>query len=74
VGFINIGPLELIVILIIALLVLGPQRLPEAARSVGRGMREMREALAGHDDDEDELDDEDEDEDEIEDPVLPTKT
>lgn len=53
-GFVNIGPLELLVLLVLALLVLGPQRLPEAARSVGRGMREMKEALAGGGDDEDE--------------------
>ena len=48
------GPLELLVILIVALLVLGPKRLPEAARSVGRGMRELKDSLAGVDDDEDE--------------------
>ena len=41
----QIGPLELAVVLIIALLVLGPQRLPDVARSVGRGMREFRNAL-----------------------------
>jgi sec-independent protein translocase protein TatA len=41
------GPLELLVILVIALLVLGPKKLPEAARSVGRGMRELRESLQG---------------------------
>jgi sec-independent protein translocase protein TatA len=53
------GPLELIVILVVALLVLGPKRLPEAARSVGRGMRELKDSLAGvndHDDDEEERD------------------
>ena len=37
------------VILVIALIVLGPKRLPEAARSVGKGMREMREAFQGND-------------------------
>ena len=47
----NIGPLELIVVLIIALIVLGPHRLPEVARSVGRGMREFRSALEHGDDD-----------------------
>jgi sec-independent protein translocase protein TatA len=46
------GPLELMVILGLALLVLGPKRLPEAARSIGRGMRELKEALSSDDDDE----------------------
>lgn len=46
-GFINIGPLEIAVIAIIALLVLGPARLPDAARSVGKGMRELKESLSG---------------------------
>jgi sec-independent protein translocase protein TatA len=62
-GFISApGPLELMVILVIALIVLGPQRLPEAARSVGRGMRELKESLQGNDDEDDayadDLDDE----------------
>jgi sec-independent protein translocase protein TatA len=51
------GPLELVVILGIALIVLGPKKLPEAARSVGRGMREFKETLQGatdYDDDSDE--------------------
>jgi sec-independent protein translocase protein TatA len=52
-GFISApGPLELMVILVIALIVLGPQKLPEAARSVGRGMRELKESLTAEDDDE----------------------
>jgi sec-independent protein translocase protein TatA len=51
-GFVNVGPLELLVIGVIALLVLGPKRLPEAARAVGRGMRELKEAVAGEDEDE----------------------
>jgi sec-independent protein translocase protein TatA len=50
-GFISApGPLELMVILVIALIVLGPQKLPEAARSVGRGMRELKESLTADDD------------------------
>ena len=48
------GPLELLVILVVALLVLGPKRLPEAARSVGRGFRELKDSLAGVNDDDDE--------------------
>ena len=56
----NISPLEIIVLAVIALIVLGPQRLPEMARSVGRGMREFRTALTSdrHDDDDDDEDDE----------------
>ena len=38
---------------VIALVVLGPQRLPEMARSVGKGMREFRAALSSDDDDDD---------------------
>ena len=47
--------MELMVIAVIALIVLGPSRLPEAARSVGKGMREMRDSFQGMtgDDDED---------------------
>jgi len=64
-GFISApGPLEILVILGIALIVLGPKRLPEAARSVGRGMRELKESLSGENDDRDRYrDDPDEDED-----------
>jgi sec-independent protein translocase protein TatA len=43
------SPLEIMVILAIALIVLGPKRLPEAARSVGRGMREFKESLSAPD-------------------------
>ena len=43
----SIGPLELIVILAIALIVLGPKRLPDAGRSLGRGLREFKDSLAG---------------------------
>jgi sec-independent protein translocase protein TatA len=57
-GFVNVGPLEILVVAIIALLVLGPARLPDAARSVGRGVREMREALQGGGDERDDEEDE----------------
>jgi sec-independent protein translocase protein TatA len=50
------GPLELLVILGIALIVLGPKKLPEAARSVGRGMREFKETLQGGNDYDDDVD------------------
>jgi sec-independent protein translocase protein TatA len=42
-----IGPPELIVLAVVALLVLGPKRLPDAGRSLGRGMREFKESLSG---------------------------
>ena len=45
--FPNVGPLELIVILVIALIVLGPKKLPEVGRSIGKGMREFKESLVG---------------------------
>ena len=38
----NIGPAELIVILLVALLVVGPKRLPEVGRSIGKALREVR--------------------------------
>ena len=52
---VSVGPTELIIVLVIALLVLGPKRLPEVGRSVGRGMREFKDSLSGvsRDDDED---------------------
>jgi sec-independent protein translocase protein TatA len=43
----NIGPTELIVVLIVALLILGPRRLPAAGRSLGQGIREFRESITG---------------------------
>ncbi len=43
----SVGPLELIIVLVIALIVLGPKKLPEVGRSVGRGMREFKGALTG---------------------------
>jgi sec-independent protein translocase protein TatA len=50
----NIGPLELVVVLAIALVVLGPKKLPEAARAAGRGLREFKDSFsAPHTDDDD---------------------
>ena len=43
----GIGPMELIIVLIVALIVLGPKRLPSAGRSLGRGMREFKQTLSG---------------------------
>jgi sec-independent protein translocase protein TatA len=50
----SVGFPELIVILVIALIVLGPKKLPEAGRAMGKGMREFKDSLSGmadHDDD-----------------------
>jgi sec-independent protein translocase protein TatA len=53
----SVGFPEMIVILVIALIVLGPKKLPEAGKSLGNGMRQFKDSLAGvtggdHDDDE----------------------
>lgn len=53
----NVGPMELVLILAIALIVVGPKKLPEAGRSLGRGMREFKDSLSSDsksDDDDDE--------------------
>ena len=53
----NIGFPELIIVLVIALIVLGPKKLPDFGRSLGNGIREFKETLTGDpskDDDEDE--------------------
>jgi sec-independent protein translocase protein TatA len=53
----NIGVPELLIVLVIALIVLGPKKLPEVGRSLGRGMREFKDSISGitetDDDDED---------------------
>jgi sec-independent protein translocase protein TatA len=55
----NVGPLELVVVLIIALVVLGPKRLPEVGRSLGNGIREFKESLTMDHSNDDHLDVED---------------
>jgi sec-independent protein translocase protein TatA len=49
----NIGPLEIVVVLIIALVVFGPKRLPELGNSLGRGIREFKQSVTGENDDDD---------------------
>lgn len=44
----GIGPAEIVVVLVIGLLVLGPKRLPGMAKSVGSGVRDFRDAVADH--------------------------
>ena len=54
----NVGPLELIIVLAIALIVLGPKKLPEVGKSLGSGMREFKESLttsSRRDEDDDEI-------------------
>jgi sec-independent protein translocase protein TatA len=52
----GIGPLELIIVLVIALVVFGPKRLPDLGRSLGSGMREFKDSITAsskRDDDDD---------------------
>ncbi|MBA2347016.1 MAG: twin-arginine translocase TatA/TatE family subunit [Solirubrobacterales bacterium] len=51
----SLGPMELIIILVIALIVIGPKKLPDAGRSIGKGMREFKDGIAGNAKDDDEL-------------------
>jgi sec-independent protein translocase protein TatA len=47
----NIGPLEIGIVLVVALLVFGPKRLPELGSGLGRGMREFKESVTGENED-----------------------
>jgi sec-independent protein translocase protein TatA len=53
----NIGVPEMLIVLVIALIVLGPKKLPEVGRSLGNGMREFKDSISGSSkrDDEDEF-------------------
>ncbi len=48
----GIGLTEILIVLVVALLVFGPKRLPEMGRSLGKGMREFKDSLTGKDEDE----------------------
>ena len=50
----NIGPMELAIVLIIALVIVGPKKLPELGKSAGKGFREFKDSITGdhHNDDE----------------------
>jgi sec-independent protein translocase protein TatA len=43
----TIGPLELVIVLVVALIVFGPKKLPDLGRSVGHGMREFKNTISG---------------------------
>ena len=43
----NIGPLELVIVLVIVLVIFGPKRLPGLGRQLGGGMREFKDAITG---------------------------
>jgi sec-independent protein translocase protein TatA len=45
----NIGPTELIIVLVIVLLIFGPKRLPGLGRQLGSGMREFKDSITGKD-------------------------
>ena len=52
----NIGPMELIIVLVVVLLIFGPKRLPGLGKQLGTGMREFKESISGkggRDDDDD---------------------
>ncbi len=49
----NIGPTELIIVLVIVLIIFGPKRLPSLGRSLGGGLREFKDSVSGNDKDDD---------------------
>ena len=44
----NVGPMEILLLLGLALLLFGAKRLPEIGRSVGHGMREFKDSISGN--------------------------
>ncbi|HLT57725.1 MAG: twin-arginine translocase TatA/TatE family subunit [Limnochordales bacterium] len=50
----GIGATELIIILVLALIIFGPGKLPEVGKAIGRGIREFKKATSAAVDDEDE--------------------
>jgi sec-independent protein translocase protein TatA len=45
----NLGPWEIVILVVVLLLVFGSKRLPEIGRSVGKGMREFKQSVTGKD-------------------------
>lgn len=62
----NVGPLEIAIVLVIALIVFGPKRLPELGRSLGKGINEFREGVSKIGEPEDDHADEPDDSDPVE--------
>ena len=56
----NIGPMELIIVLVIVLLIFGPKRLPGLGKQLGTGMREFKDSISGKGGKDDDEDDEEE--------------
>jgi len=52
----NIGPLEIVIVLVIVLIIFGPKRLPDLGRSLGTSMREFKDSVTGSKDDDKEID------------------
>ena len=52
----NVGLPEILIVMVIALVVFGPKRLPELGRSVGNGFREFKGAMSGEEEDTDDAD------------------
>ncbi len=50
----NIGPMEFAIVLVIALVIVGPKKLPELGRSAGKGFREFKDSVTGNHDGEEE--------------------
>jgi sec-independent protein translocase protein TatA len=48
----NVGPLEIAIVLVIALVIFGPKRLPELGKSMGKGIREFKGSLTTDEKDE----------------------
>jgi sec-independent protein translocase protein TatA len=45
----NVGPIEILIVLLILLVIFGPKRIPELGRSVGQGMRNFKQSVTGRD-------------------------
>jgi sec-independent protein translocase protein TatA len=53
----NIGPMELVIVLVIVLVIFGPKRLPGLGKQLGTGMREFKDSISGNSKDDDDDDD-----------------